>query len=420
MNRFALRAMAGAATYLVVMSAGAADRVVIDTDQKAAAATVAAHFFLLDSGQELTLQRQLTVVTYPPRDLAANALKALAATTTPTALMGMRSGLTLPCEFGGTLNARMNRTQPGVLKLQWLDCVARRIEGDPTYQHKLNGPATLELTVNSFATSTLNMLRFGNATADVTAFTEQHEEQFDSSDTRSLNLRLAGTIPIIRSSAGFYAGDFEYHANGFWKDSGQTVFHNLPGEPPTVINGEQRYVIDQATLSGTLVFDAPYLLREDDLYIERGRFAIETPGGNAPRSGTFSVNAKGLHVHSISDRLSLTRGTTLDGRADISWPSEAGAGCLNGGYVFRTDKLLENWLANGEIYKAGALNINNALTVRYSSPDTQPPTSYPPAPRGSVQLDIKRVGTFSHDFEWRIPDLLGFTNVAQCMALPVP
>jgi hypothetical protein len=419
MKRTAQRAMAGAATCLIVMSAGAADRVVIDTDQKAAAATVAAHFFLLDSGQEMTLLRQLTVVTYPPRDLATNALKMLAAATTPSALIGMRDGLTLPCEFGGTLNARMPRNQPSVLKLQWSDCDARQFESDPTYRHKLNGPATLELADGSFSTSTLKLLRFGDATTDVTAYTEQHEEQFDFYDTRTFSLRLAGTIPIIRT-AGFYAGEFDYHANGFWKDSGQTVIHNLPGEPPTVVNGEQRYVIDQATLKGTLVFEAPYTLREDDLYIERGRFAIESPGGTAPRAGTFSLTARALHVHSISDRSSLTRGTTLDGRADILWPSQAGAGCLNGGYVFRTDKLLENWLANGEIYKAGTLNINNALTVRYSSPDTQPPTTYPPAPRGSVQLDIKRIGTFAHDFEWRIPDLRGFTNVAQCMTLPVP
>jgi hypothetical protein len=419
MNRTASRAVAAAACFTVT-SAGAADRAVIDTDQKAAAATLAAHFFLLDSGQELTLSRQLIQVTYPPLDLATNALKSLAAATTPAALMGMRNGLTLACEFGGTFNARMTRNQPGVLKLQWTDCVARQFESDPTFQHKLNGPATLELQGNSFSTKTLTLLRIGDATTDVTADSEQHEEDFDAYDTRSFNLRLAGTVPIGKNSAGWYVGDFEYHANGFWKDSGRTEFHSIQGEPPSVVSGEQRLVIDQAALSGTLVFEAPYAYREDDLFIERGTFRVESPDNSPPRSGTFSVSANNLHIHSVSDRNTLIRGSTLDGRADISWPAAAGAGCLSGGYVFRTDKLLENWLANGEIYKAGTLNINNVLTTRYSSPDTQPPVVYPPAPRGSVQLDIKRIGSFSHDFEWRIPYLLGFTNVAKCMAWPTP
>jgi hypothetical protein len=50
-------------------------------------------------------------------------------------------------------------------------------------------------------------------------------------------------------------------------------------------------------------------------------------------------------------------------------------GCLSGGYVFRTDQLLENWMFEGEICNRGALNINGVLTSRYSSPYTTAPFS---------------------------------------------
>ncbi len=413
MHRFASRAIVGAFGLLTTVCVNAADRVVIDTEQKAAAATVAAHNFLLDSGVGFALPLQLQQVTYPPRDLAVNALKALAATTTPAALMALRGVLTLPCEFGGSFTARMGRNRPGVLQLQWLDCVARQYESDPTYRHKLNGPATIELEENSFTTSGLTLLQFGDATTSVTAYTESFSPDSDWQDTRSFNLRMVGMIPLRRDAAiGFYQGDFNYRLTGYWDDA-TTITTHIQNIPPDTAHYGLRFSIDRAQVSGSFDYDTPYAIRDEDLYVTRGTFAMISSNSVFPRSGTFSLSANDLQLHSLMDFQALIRGTTLYGRADISWPESAGAGCLNGRYVFRTDQLLENWLYNGMIYKSGALNINNTLTSRYSSLHTEAPINYPPAPTGTVRLDVRRVGNFSRDYEWRIPGS-ALSNVAQC------
>jgi hypothetical protein len=251
----------------------------------------------------------------------------------------------------------------------------------------------------------------------VTAYTESFSETFDAFETRSLNLRMVGMIPMTRDTFGFYRGDFDYRVTGFWDSQDTLVSHFLPTEPPTTTQSGQRLSIDQAVVSGTFDYDTtPFGIRDEDLYVQRGTFSIASTSNTGPRGGTFSLNATNLHLHSISDYATQLRGSTLDGRAEISWPVTSGSGCLSGGYVFRTDQLLENWMFEGEIYNTGALNINGVLTSRYSSPYTTAPTSYPAV--GTVRLDLKRVGSFTHDIVLRIPVSSGLANIARCMAFP--
>jgi hypothetical protein len=94
------------------------------------------------------------------------------------------------------------------------------------------------------------------------------------------------------------------------------------------------------------------------------------------------------------------------------WPANHGAGCLNGTYVFKTDQLLEQSWYTGQVFLAGALRINNALTLRYTSPYSRPLMDYPPVSQGTITLDLKRVGAVSLPFNYQAINVLG--PIAQC------
>ena len=74
--------------------------------------------------------------------------------------------------------------------------------------------------------------------------------------------------------------------------------------------------------------------------------------------------------------------------------------------MFRTDQLLEQSVYTGNVFLAGALKINNALTLRYSSPYTRPLTTFPPVFQGTITLDLKRVGVTSIPFDWQAINVL--------------
>src|SRR5262245_61138482 len=75
----------------------------IDTEQKAAAATVQGINFIRSQ------PGHLSVLTDYAREYVEGPLGELAAATTPAALAGMPAGMTLPCATSGRIGARMTR-----------------------------------------------------------------------------------------------------------------------------------------------------------------------------------------------------------------------------------------------------------------------------------------------------------------------
>lgn len=410
MNRKHLSALA-AAVGMTVAGAATAAPVVIDTQQKAAAAAFTAHQLFLGDNVGLTLPSMLIGVAYPSRDLADRTLRLLAGATTPDALTATRGGMTLPCPLGGSFKARLPRDGSLTLHIEWVGCTMLQYPSDPQSATAFTGPATVQLTESTFAPATISLLRMGSITADVVA-TNHYEDEFSSTDsTRTMNVRMAGLIPMTRLNppSGFFIGDFDYRITGFYRAHDVSTV-TFPQQTPDTSTYDQSTTIEQAVVSGSRTGIGG--IDDEDLFIARGTFTSESSSSYAPEPRSYSIAPRDLHWYSVSDFPSYDRAKTLDGRADVTWSANHGAGCLNGTYVFRTDQLLEQSWYTGQVFLAGALKINNALTLRYTSPYTRPLTDFPPIFQGTITLDLKRVGAVSLPFNYQAINVLG--PIAQC------
>ena len=92
MNRKHRPVIAGVLGMAVTVASNAAP-VVIDTQQKAAAAALTAHSFFLADQPSNTLPVMLIQLNYPSLDLVDDTLRILANATTPDALTATRGGM---------------------------------------------------------------------------------------------------------------------------------------------------------------------------------------------------------------------------------------------------------------------------------------------------------------------------------------
>lgn len=402
----------GIATALAITSTtiAAAAPVAIDTQQKAAAAAFTAHQLFLGDNVSVTLPVKLLGVSQPARDLADRTLELLAGATTPAALTARRGAMTVPCPLGGSFTARLPRDGSLKLQLEWVGCTMLQYPSDPQSVTTFTGPAVIQLDASTFAPATISLLRMGSITADVVA-TSHYEDEFAKTDTRrTLNVRMAGIIPMTRLyPTGPYVGDFDYRITGFYRSHDDSTL-TFPEQTPETSSYDQGTTIEQAVVSGSSTGIGG--AEDGDLFVARGTFTSYSSSSNAPDPRSYSIVAHDLHWYSVSDFPSYDRAKTLDGRADITWSANHGAGCLNGTYVFKTDKLLEQSWYTGQVFLAGALKINNALTLRYTSPYTRPLTDFPPVFQGTITLDLKRVGAVSMPYNYQAINVLG--PVAQC------
>jgi hypothetical protein len=409
MNSTIFRAAAGATALLVTASAGAA-AVVIDTQQKAAAAALTTHNFFLGDNVSSTLPVMLTGLAHPSRDLAGRTLEFLANATTPAALTASKGGMTLPCPLGGSFKAKLPRDGSLTLQVQWTGCAFLQYPTDPQSATAYTGPGTVQLTESTFAPTSVALVRIGSITADVVS-TTHYGDEFSSTDaTRTMNIRMAGSIPMTRlNPTSIFIGDFDYRITGFYRQHDVSTL-TFPGIPPETNTYDSGLVIEQAAVSG----NQPGIggIDDEDLFVTRGTFTSESSSSYAPEPRSFTISPHDLHWHSVSDFPSYDRAKTLDGRADVTWSANHGAGCLNGTYVFHTEQLLEQSWYTGSVFLAGALKVNNALTLSYTSPYTRPLTTYPPIFQGTIKLDLKRVGVTSIPYDWQVINVL--QPIAQC------
>jgi hypothetical protein len=389
--------------------------VVIDSEQKALAALLSAHTFIGDSPIEPgSVPQLLTQITFPARDWATQALAMLASRSNYPEFSRLRSGLTVECPLGGTLFARAVPNDPKVIQLRWTDCATDPYPNDTMAPDRqvMNGPGTVGLSDSTFSPGSLELLRLGSATEDVTAYLEYGDEWYGYKDTRSINVTLSGLVPIVRNAIGYYIGDFDHRIHGFWEMRSESTTQ-IPGIPPDTYTSTSRMEVANGLVKGSLRYDAPWRSRTDDLTLVRGTYKSIWTNYAWPRPGTYSLTANHLRVHSNVEYGpgNGLRTLAIDGRADITWPASAGSGCLNGLYVFRTDALLEHWLAPGLIYRAGSLNVNNAVSFNYSSPYVSSPPPYPGVPTGTVATQFRRAPATSYSYDYRV----GLMNVAaQC------
>lgn len=404
-----VRAAAGIAGLLVMASAGAAP-VVIDTQQKAAAAALTTHNFFLGDNTSNTLPVLLIQLAYPSRDLASQTLGLLANATTPAALTATKGGMTIPCPLGGSFKAKLPRNGSLTLQLDWLGCTFLLYPTDPQSATTFTGPGTVQLTESTFAPTTIALLRLGSIIDDVVTTNHYQDEYSNQDTTSSFNVRMAGLIPMTRlNPASHFIGEFDYRITGFNRQHTVSTL-TFPGVPPETNSYDYSAVIEQAAVSGD--HPGPGFIEDQDLFVTRGTFTTSNSSSYAPEPRSFSISPHDLHWYSVTDFATYDRMKTLDGRADVTWSPNHGTGCLNGTYVFRTDKLLEQSVYTGNVFLAGALKVNNALTLRYSSPYTRPLTDFPPVFQGTVMLDLKRVGT--NDVPFNYSAINPLQSLAQC------
>ena len=168
MARNIRRALVSALSAIVCAGAAQAAPVVIDSEQKAAAAVLSAHNFLLDRSGTSNARQLLINITHPARDIIRGGLELLAVQTTPSAL-ARSSGITLPCLYGGTLSAQMTRGLLRTLRMTWNSCVLDQYGLQATY----NGTGEVVLLGDKFTATSAASLRLGNATQDFTITTFQ-------------------------------------------------------------------------------------------------------------------------------------------------------------------------------------------------------------------------------------------------------
>jgi len=378
-----LAALAVAA--MLTCAAANAAPVVIDSEQKANAAGAAAQRAL---GQPFFDQG---LVTFYARGIAENALMQLAAASTPIALINSRNGITLACATSGNLTARMARTFPRVLKLQWQACKYNDIDD---YPRERNGNAEIVLLSDSFAPQTVAAIRFGTLNSDFTD--SRHIEYPDqiTDELRSLNLRMLGQIPMVRAFPlyGLFVGDFAFELTGFYQTYSLT---ELPGSGQAPIEQTTRTSAEFLIVSGATTYNTAKTHSVEDLRLHFGKV---THTSSSPSWGESrnSYSVDGLRVRREADFVTWSGSESVDGKVDFQYSPLSG-NCLNGAYAFKTRApLVSNSLYSGR-FDAGELLINGSTTAQFFSAANVPPTLPVPQLGMLVHLDVRNVGSFNYD-----------------------
>ena len=378
-----LAALAAAA--ILPCSAASAAPVVIDSEQKANAAGAAALRALdqpfFDQG----------LVMFYASGIAENALMQLAAVTTPIGLINARNGITLACATSGSLTARMARTFPRVLKLQWQAC---KYDDIGNYPHERNGKAEIILLSDTFTPEKVAAIRFGTSTTD---FTDSRHIEFPDQITdelRSLNLRMLGQIPMIRAFPlyGLFVGDFAFELTGLYQ---LYTLTELPGSGQPPLEETSRTSAEFLVVSGATTYNTARTHLVEDLRLHFGKV---THTASIPSWGesSNSYTVDGLRVRRESDFVTWSGSQSVDGKVDFQYSAQSGR-CLNGAYTFRTRApLVSNSLYSG-LFDAGDLLINGSTTAQFYSAANVPPTLPVPQLGMLVHLDVRNVGSFNYD-----------------------
>jgi hypothetical protein len=365
----------------------------ITTTTQAARAAASIHL-LREDAQNASYQ-----FAYSPRDLVARQMSELATVTTFQALMQAPGGLVLNCPGGGTLSARLSKSKPRVLRIDWQQC--SRVEFSSLLRVQ-DGPAEVVLLEDSFTPAAVASIRFGGLNRD-------HVESGSYDATRPdvvnyvvyRNLRVTGYLPLRRlGDNNIFAGRYLAHVTGF-----QRSVSYLPdyasGEPgEELYPNEQLLSSDGALLSGesTYVSDGS---SGEEVSIVAGDFDVRavipaTPTNPDTRTVRKTYGGTGLRL-SWGLKITDAKGyLAIDGVARTDFNQWWGFGCPKADeFSYRTRTLLEYRLGDytGHMFDSGKITINGNTTATYTASGTIPYVDR----IGHVAFDIPGLAPFSYD-----------------------
>jgi hypothetical protein len=345
----------------------------------------------------------VAVLTYRTRDYTDRALRILAANTTPAALLAATHGASFPCDISGTVHARLSRTLPRTLKLEWTNCVF-----ETGLLHNLTGPAEVVLPADTFAPATVKSIRLGNASRNLTdelllLFTDPGQVP----TVNTFNLRMAGLIPMARADVNdLFRGAFAYELSG---RAYERVYFLRAGEGDTLFAQEMSVTATHGFVAGFLDYG-----RRDDLRVS-GTFDWWTRQDASSQEPEYRdssrIVADGLRLQTVWDETAGANLFSIDGRVDYTWPQGWGMNCACGtvySYDTRTPARHVPQYDDTPFFDAGKIVMNDTAAVLFSAvgdPDEGQLLSH-------IDLDVRRVGNFDYEIDGY--NLGGLQDAARC------
>jgi len=377
----------GAVGALIVLATGAQAGLVpsnLNSEREAAAGLVTAFQLRIEVPWEVA------VLSYRTRDFTDRALRILAANTSPAALLAATNGQTFPCEISGTVNARLSRTLPRTLKLEWTACVF-----ESGIRHSLTGPGEVVLPSDTFTPATVKSIRFGNSTREVVDVLTLLESAPDVPTTlTTFNIRMAGLVPMARESAtDLFEGAFAYELSG---RAYERAYFQRAGEGETLFAYEMSIAATNGYVSGFLDYG-----RRDDLRVS-GKFdwwTREDASSQQPEyMNTSRIVADDLRLQTVWDAAAGTNKFSIDGRVNYTWPEGYQMNCNCGTTYSYVTKVPARQLPpyyDTDFYDAGKIVMNGTATAAFSvvgNPDEGQVLMH-------IDLDVRHVGNFDYEVE---------------------
>ena len=390
----------GAVGALIVLATGAQAGLVpsnVNSEREAAAGLVTA--FHLRS----EVPWEVAVLTYRTRDYTDRALRILAANTSPAALLAATNGQNFPCEISGTVNARLSRTLPRTLKLEWTACVF-----ESGIRHSLTGPGEVVLPSDTFTPATVKSIRFGNSTREVVDVLTLLDSGPDVPTTlTTFNIRIAGLVPMARESVNdLFEGAFAYELSG---RAYERAYYQRVGEGETLFAYEMSITATNGYVSGFLDYG-----RRDDLRVS-GKFdwwTREDASSQQPEyMNTSRIVADDLRLQTVWDDAASTNKFSIDGRVNYTWPEGYQMNCSCGTTYSYVTKVPARQLPpyyDTDFYDAGKIVMNGTATAAFSvvgNPDEGQVLMH-------IDLDVRHLGNF--DYEVEPYNLWNLQYFAQC------
>jgi hypothetical protein len=383
-----------AVTCLLLTSATSLAAVKPITTPTQAARAAASVLLLREDAQNAAYQ-----FAYSPRDLAARLMSELTTVTTFQALLQTPGGVVVNCPRAGTMSARLSKSKPRVLRVDWQQC--SRVEFT-SFLRVEDGPAEVVLLEDSFTPAAVASIRFGDLTRD---HVESGSYDVNLPDVVNYvvyrNMRVTGYLPLRRlGDNNIFAGRYLAHVTGFQRSVSYRPDYTS-GEP-----GEELYPYEYLLSSNGALLGGESTYGSDGSYGEEisivaGDFnerAINpaTPTNPDTRTVRKAYGGTGLRL-SWGFNVPDAKGyLAIDGVARTDYNQWWGFGCSKADeFSYRTRTLLEHRMDDytGHMFDSGKLTINGNTTATYTASGTIPYVDRV----GHVALDIPGLAPVSYD-----------------------
>jgi hypothetical protein len=331
------------------------------------------------------------------RRLAEEALKLLAAVTTPAALMAAPQGISVPCPSSGSMLAKLPRTGPRVLDLTWSGCATAQQFATIIY----DGKGQLGLSGNTFTPAALFLIRLGTSTQDFT-ITDTYTDSPGFVFQQAYNLRVVGSVPMKRflnSPYGIFEGDLNIILNGVIVST-NTLPLGDPGSPPYV--SRETDTIENYVASGSTWHTDDGWVLHQTLTVLNGKSGATTRDSNQNFTDWGGFSWEGLRVTWDIDERTGASTQTVDGRLIRRQAPYVNGTCGDGLYKFRTlEPIRQPNMFRYYSRDAGKVVLNDGALVTFSAvASATEPSWYTPQPgelATHINVAMRNGQTFSHD-----------------------